>query len=247
MSTATTETFVSHLLELRSRLVKAIVCLLAVFICLTPFANTLYTWLAQPLLMQLPEGGQMVATAVVTPFFVPIKVAILTAFLLSLPYSFYQAWAFVAPGLYTHEKQNIVPLILLSTLLFAGGMAFAYFLVFPLVFGFLVGTAPQGVMVMTDIDQYLDFVIGLFVAFGLSFQVPVAVFLLVKAGWVSITQLRENRSYVIVGAFIAGAILTPPDVISQFMLALPLWALYEIGIMAAEFSAKRAKLALKQI
>jgi sec-independent protein translocase protein TatC len=236
----TSETLISHLVELRDRLIRVTLGILVVFACLTPIANRLYTWLAQPLLEQLPAGGQMVATAVVTPFFVPIKVAMLTAFLISLPHTLYHVWAFIAPGLYTHEKRSFAPLVLLSTLLFLGGMAFAYFLVFPVVFGFLVGTAPEGIAVMTDIDQYLDFVMSLFLAFGISFEVPVAVFLMVKLGWVSIDQLRESRAYVIVGAFVAGAILTPPDVISQFMLAVPLWLLYEAGILAAEFSARHS-------
>jgi sec-independent protein translocase protein TatC len=237
----TSETLISHLVELRDRLIRVTLGILVVFACLTPIANRLYTWLAQPLLEQLPAGGQMVATAVVTPFFVPIKVAMLTAFLISLPHTLYHVWAFIAPGLYTHEKRSFAPLVLLSTLLFLGGMAFAYFLVFPVVFGFLVGTAPEGIAVMTDIDQYLDFVMSLFLAFGISFEVPVAVFLMVKLGWVSIDQLRESRAYVIVGAFVAGAILTPPDVISQFMLAVPLWLLYEAGIVAAEFSARHSR------
>ena len=232
------QNFVSHLIELRNRLIRAVLGMLILFIGLVPFANQLYAWLAQPLLQQLPEGGQMIATAVVTPFFVPIKVALLTAFLLSLPHTLYQVWAFIAPGLYSHEKRSFAPMVVMSTLLFLSGMAFAYYLVFPVVFGFIAGTAPEGVAVMTDIDQYLDFVMSLFLAFGFAFQVPVAVFLIERLGWVSISQLRESRGYVIVGAFVAGAILTPPDVISQFMMAVPLWLLYEAGILAAVIAAR---------
>jgi sec-independent protein translocase protein TatC len=191
------------------------------------------------LLAKLPSGGQLVATAVTTPFFVPMKVAMLTAVVLSLPWTIYQAWGFVAPGLYTHEKRFVLPLVLASTLLFLAGMSFAYFLVFPIVFGFIVGVAPAGVTVMTDIGNYLDFVITMFLAFGLAFEVPVVVVLLVKMGMVSVEKLREIRSYVIVGAFIIGAIFTPPDVVSQIMLAVPLWLLYEIGIVAARLMERK--------
>ena len=227
------DTFISHLIELRERLLRIVVGFLLVFIGLFPFANKIYTLLAHPLLAKLPAGGQMIATAVTTPFFVPMKVAMLTAFLISLPHTLYQIWAFVAPGLYANERRFIAPLVVASTLLFFAGMAFAYFLVFPVVFGFITGTAPQGVAVMTDIGNYLDFVITLFMAFGMAFEVPVAVVLLVRFGLVNIRTLKEVRSYVIVGAFIIGAVFTPPDVISQIMLAVPLWLLYEAGILAA--------------
>jgi sec-independent protein translocase protein TatC len=232
----TSETIISHLIELRNRLIRAVLGMVIVFACLTPIANKLYTWLAQPMLDQLPAGGQMIATAVVTPFFVPLKVAMFAAFLISLPHTLYQLWAFIAPALYPHERRSFAPIVILSSFLFLSGMAFAYFLVFPVVFGFLIGAAPEGIAVMTDIESYLGFVMSLFLAFGISFEVPVAVLIIVKLGWVSIAQLRSSRSYVIVGAFIAGAILTPPDVISQLMLAIPLWILYEAGILAAEFS-----------
>lgn len=175
----------------------------------------------------------MVATAVTTPFFVPMKVAMLAAFLISLPHTLYQVWAFVAPGLYSHEKRFMLPMVLASTILFFVGMAFAYFLVFPVVFGFIVKSAPEGVAVMTDIGNYLDFVMTLFVAFGLAFEVPIAVVASVRMGLVSVATLKEIRSYVIVGAFVIGAIFTPPDIISQFMLAMPLWLLYELGIIVA--------------
>jgi sec-independent protein translocase protein TatC len=229
------ESFIAHLIELRARLLNITIVLLLVFICLFPWASDLYALLAQPMLAKLPKGGQMIATDVTTPFFVPLKVAMMTALLIALPYVLYQTWRFVAPGLYEHEKRLVVPLIVASTLLFFCGMAFAYFAVFPVVFGFITASAPEGVAVMTDIDKYLSFVLGMFVAFGVTFQVPVVVVLLVRMGVVSVEKLREIRSYVIVGAFVIGAIFTPPDVVSQFMLAIPLWLLYEAGIVVASW------------
>ena len=237
----TSDTFISHLIELRDRLLRIVAGIVLTFICLFPFANKIYSLLASPLLSQLPQGGQMIATAVTTPFFVPMKVAMLAAFVISLPYTLYQIWAFIAPGLYQHEKRFAAPMVVLSTLLFLIGMAFAYFLVFPVVFGFIAGTAPEGVAVMTDIGNYLDFVITLFLAFGIAFEVPVAVVILVRMGMVNVATLKEIRSYVIVGAFVAGAILTPPDVISQFMLAVPLWLLYEAGILADGFLGSKSE------
>lgn len=237
---STTETFVAHLIELRTRLLHSVVALLLVFVCLFPWASDLYTLLAQPLLAKLPKGGQMIATDVTTPFFVPLKVAMMAAFLIALPYILYQIWRFVAPGLYAHEKRLVWPLIVASTVLFFCGMAFAYFAVFPVVFGFITASAPQGVAVMTDIDKYLSFVLGMFMAFGITFQVPVAVILLVRMGFVTVEKLREIRPYVIVGAFIVGAIFTPPDVVSQFMLAMPLWLLYEAGIIVASWLGSQA-------
>ena len=236
------ESFIAHLIELRARLLNVAVALLLVFICLFPWASDLYTLLAQPLLAKLPKGGQMIATDVTTPFFVPLKVAMMAAFLISLPYILYQIWRFVAPGLYAHEKRLVVPLIVASTLLFFCGMAFAYFVVFPVVFGFITASAPHGVAVMTDIEKYLSFVLTMFMAFGVTFQVPVAVVLLVRMGVISVEKLREIRPYVIVGAFVVGAIFTPPDIVSQFMLAIPLWLLYEAGIVVASWVGKgRAK------
>ncbi|HEY3326200.1 MAG TPA: twin-arginine translocase subunit TatC [Novimethylophilus sp.] len=232
------ETFIAHLIELRDRLLHMVVGFLLTFICLFPFANKLYSLLAQPLLSRLPAGGKLIATAVTTPFFVPMKVAMLAAVVLSLPYTLYQAWSFIAPGLYAHERRFVLPLVVTSTLLFLTGMAFAYFLVFPVIFGFIVGTAPAGVAVMTDIGNYLDFVITLFLAFGLAFEVPVVVVVLVRMGIVSVQVLQEVRSYVIVGAFVIGAIFTPPDVVSQIMLAVPLWLLYEAGILAARLMGR---------
>ena len=230
-----TENFITHLIELRNRLLRIVVGFFIVFVVFFPFANDIYALLAEPLLNKLPAGGQMIATAVTTPFFVPMKVAMMAAFLVSLPHSLYQVWAFIAPGLYAHEKKFMIPAVVASSFLFLSGMAFAYFLVFPVIFGFIVGTAPSGVAVMTDIGNYLDFVMTLFFAFGLSFEVPIAVVIAVRFGWASIRALKEARGYVIVGAFVIGAIFTPPDIISQFMLAVPMWLLYEIGIITAGF------------
>ncbi|MDP3678451.1 MAG: twin-arginine translocase subunit TatC [Methylotenera sp.] len=235
-----TENFISHLIELRGRLLRIVIGFLLVFIAFFPFANKIYALLASPLLSKLPEGGQMIATAVTTPFFVPMKVAMMAAFIVSLPHTLYQVWTFVAPGLYAHEKKLMIPLIVASSLLFLAGMAFAYFLVFPVVFGFIVGTAPQGVAVMTDIGNYLDFVMTLFFAFGLAFEVPIAVVMAVHFGWVTIAQLKEVRGYVVVGAFVIGAIFTPPDIISQFMLAVPMWLLYELGIVVAKLTGQKS-------
>ena len=236
-----TENFISHLIELRTRLLRIVIGLVVVFVALFPFANDIYTLLAAPLLTKLPMGGQMIATGVTTPFFVPLKVAMMAAFLISLPHTLYQVWAFVAPGLYTHEKKFMIPMIIFSSFLFLLGMSFAYFLVFPVVFGFVVGTAPEGVAVMTDIGNYLDFVMTLFFAFGLAFEVPIAVVIAVRLGWVSITALRDARGYVVVGAFVIGAIFTPPDIISQFMMAVPMWLLYELGIIVAIFTKKKTE------
>ncbi|HIE90907.1 MAG: twin-arginine translocase subunit TatC [Methylophilaceae bacterium] len=236
-----TESLVSHLIELRNRLLKIVVGMLVVFLGLFPFANEVYALLAAPMLDKLPEGTQMIATAVVAPFFVPMKVAMMAAFVIALPHTLYQLWMFVAPGLYTHEKKMMLPAIAVSCLLFLCGMAFAYFLVFPVVFAFIVGSAPEGVAVMTDIAEYLDFVMTLFLAFGFAFEVPIAVVLMANFGWVNVTQLKEARSYVIVGAFILAAIFTPPDIISQLMLAIPLWLLYEAGVLLVHMAQRKEK------
>ena len=236
-----TENFISHLIELRNRLLRIVVGLVIVFIALFPFANKIYALLAAPLLSKLPAGGQMIATAVTTPFFVPMKVAMMAAFVLSLPHTLYQIWSFVAPGLYAHEKKFMIPIIVASSFLFLMGMSFAYFLVFPVVFGFIVGTAPQGVAVMTDIGNYLDFVITLFFAYGLAFEVPIAVVMAARFGWVTLRSLKEARGYVVVSAFVIAAVVTPPDVISQFMLALPMWLLYELGILVVRFTSDKVE------
>ncbi|MDR1849807.1 MAG: twin-arginine translocase subunit TatC [Zoogloeaceae bacterium] len=234
------ETFFSHLVELRTRLIRAVLAILIVLLCLLPWARQLYALLALPLMSALPEGyaGSMVSTDVVGGFLVPLKVATMTAFLIALPYVLYQVWAFVAPGLYRHEKRFALPLLVASVLLFFLGIAFAYYLVFPAVFRFMVAIMPEGVTWMTDIDKYLSFVLTTFFAFGIAFEVPVVVVLLVKAGVVDIAWLKEARPYAIVGAFIIAAIVTPPDVISQFMLAVPMCLLYEAGIFCARWVGK---------
>jgi len=242
-----TESFISHLIELRDRLLRSVIAWIVLFVCLFPFANKLYALLAQPLLAKLPKGGQMIATEVITPFFVPVKVAMMTAFLGALPYILYQIWSFIAPGLYAHEKKFIVPMVVASLVLFACGMAFAYFLVFPIVFGFIVGIAPVGVAVMTDINKYLDFVITMFLAFGITFEVPIVVVVLAYTGMVEIRQIREARPYVVVGAFVVGAIFTPPDVVSQIMLAVPLYLLYELGVIVAAWLVRNKPKAEEEV
>ncbi len=234
------ESFLSHLVELRNRLIRALLSIAVVFLCLFPWAKDLYSLLAQPLLAKLPSGGQMIATDVVGVFLVPMKVALMVAFLIALPYILYQVWAFVAPGLYAHEKRLALPLVASSVLLFFVGMAFAYFLVFPTVFGFMASIAPEGVAWMTDIEKYFSFVMGTFVAFGVAFEVPVIVVVLVSAGLVELKTLKEWRPYVIVGAFVVGAIFTPPDVVSQLMLAVPLCLLYELGMQMARLVKTRS-------
>jgi sec-independent protein translocase protein TatC len=231
--------FFSHLIELRARLLKAVLAVGLILMCLLPFANKLYAWLAEPLLRNLPAGGQLVAIEVASPFFTPLKLAFCTALALAMPVVLYQLWAFVAPGLYRHEKRLGVPLLVSSVALFYLGGAFAYFLVLPMVFSFLARITPVGVAMMTDIGKYLDFVLVIFFAFGICFEVPVAVVILVALGWVTPKQLTESRGYVIVGAFVIAAILTPPDVVSQVMLAIPMCLLYEVGIIAARSVAAR--------
>ncbi|MFA7268213.1 MAG: twin-arginine translocase subunit TatC [Sterolibacterium sp.] len=235
------ESFISHLIELRDRLIRSIIAVIVVFLGLVGWAREIYTLLAKPMLAALPRGGQMIATDVAGAFFVPMKVTLMVAFLIALPYVLYQAWAFVAPGLYAHEKKLTLPLLVSSVILFFTGMAFAYFIVFPTVFVFVNQFAPEGVAVMTDIDKYLSFVMSTFLAFGITFEVPVVVIVLVKTGLVGVDKLREVRPYVIVGAFVIGAIFTPPDVLSQFLLAVPLWLLYELGIVVASFLSQPTK------
>ncbi len=236
-----TPSFLSHLFELRDRLIRSLLALVVVFVCLFPWAKDLYALLAQPLLESLPAGGQMIATDVVGVFLVPMKVTLMVAFLISLPVILYQVWAFVAPGLYVHEKRLILPLVIASVFLFFAGMSFAYFLVFPTVFHFMSSVAPEGVAWMTDIDKYLSFVLSTFMAFGVTFEVPVIVIVLVHIGIVSVAKLKEMRPYVIVGAFVIGAVFTPPDVLSQIMLAVPLWLLFELGVFLAAFTGVRVK------
>jgi len=223
--------FLTHLVEMRDRLLRAVLVVLVFFLGLFPFANTLYVFVAEPLMAHLPEGSTMIAIDVATPFLTPFKLALVAAIFLAMPFLLYQLWAFIAPALYRHEKRLVMPLMFTSSVLFYTGIAFAYFIVFPLVFAFLTAAAPEGVEVMTDINRYLDFVLTLFFAFGLAFEVPIATILLVWAGLTTPQSLREKRPYIIVGAFILGMMLTPPDIISQTLLALPMWVLFEIGVM----------------
>lgn len=227
-------TFVEHLIELRDRLLKFVIVVVVFVLALMPFANKLYSLLAEPLLRHLPEGTSMIATQVASPFLTPFKLALMTAIALAMPMALYHLWGFVAPGLYKNERRLVFPLLITSSLLFYAGMAFAYFVVFPLMFAFFQAIAPEGVSIMTDITAYLDFVIKIFFAFGLAFEVPIATILLVWAGFTTPAALRRKRPYVIVGAFVFGMLLTPPDAISQTLLALPMWILFELGVVIAE-------------
>ncbi|SIT69965.1 sec-independent protein translocase protein TatC [Ectothiorhodosinus mongolicus] len=232
-------TLLSHLVELRTRLLRIVVVILVIFLALFPFANTIYAALAGPLMVHLPEGSSMIAIEVAAPFLIPFKLVLMLAIVIAVPYLLYQIWAFIAPGLYRHEKRLAVPLLISSTLLFYIGMAFAYFIVFPLIFAFFTASAPEGVSVMTDIARYLDFVILLFLAFGIAFEVPIATILLVALGLTTPKELAKKRPYVIVGVFMVGMVLTPPDIISQTLLALPMWVLFEIGIVLSKFVVKK--------
>lgn len=234
-----TSPFLSHLVELRDRLLKAILSVLLVFLPLSFYANDIYSFLAEPLLKHLPANSTMIAIDVASPFLTPFKLALVAAVFLAVPFILYQFWAFVAPGLYQRERRLIFPLLFASTLLFFLGVAFAYFVVFPLVFGFLTAAAPVGVTVMTDITKYLDFVLTLFFAFGVCFEVPIFTIVLVWSGLVSTKSMAEKRPYVIVGAFIVGMVLTPPDAISQTLLAIPMWMLFEIGLLCARLFGPR--------
>jgi sec-independent protein translocase protein TatC len=230
--------FVSHLLELRDRLLRAIMAIGLIFLCLFPFSNDIYTWVASPLMAHLPAGTSMIATEVASPFLTPFKLSLIAAVFLSLPYSLYQLWAFVAPGLYRHEQRLVLPLVVSSTLLFYLGMLFAYYIVFPLIFAFFTATAPEGVTVATDIAKYLDFVLTLFFAFGIAFETPIATILLVATGITTPESLKEKRPYIVVGAFVVGMLLTPPDVFSQTLLAVPMWLLFEAGVFFSRYFVK---------
>jgi len=234
----TEDTFISHLIELRDRLLRALIAVGVVFVFLFPFASELYDLLAYPMLRSLPEGTRMIATGVVTPFLIPVKVALMVAFAIALPYVLYQAWAFIAPGLYSHEKRLVIPLVAASTVLFFVGVAFCYFFVFGTVFNFIHSIAPKSIAVAPDIENYLNFALTMFLAFGVTFEVPIAVLILVRMGVVTVRQLRDIRPYFIVGAFVVAAIVTPPDVISQLLLAIPMCLLYEVGIIAAMLFGK---------
>jgi sec-independent protein translocase protein TatC len=225
------QSFISHLIELRNRLLKIVLCVLSIFIGLTFYANQIYSLVAEPLLRFLPKNSSMIAIDVASPFLTPFKLALIVAIFISVPVILYQLWAFVAPGLYKHERRFVLPLLIVSSLLFYTGVAFAYFVVFPMVFEFLTLTAPTGVAVMTDINKYLDFALAMFFAFGVCFEVPIFTVVIVWTGLVTPATLSEQRPYVILGAFIIGMFLTPPDAISQTMLAIPMWLLFEIGLL----------------
>jgi sec-independent protein translocase protein TatC len=222
-----------HLIELRDRLLHMVLAILIVFIALFAFSEDIFTIAAEPLLNLMPEGTSMIATGVTSPFLVPFKLVMLLSVLLTIPYLLHQIWAFIAPGLYRHEKRMATPLLISSVILFYCGIAFAYFVIFPILFGFFIGIAPEGVAVMTDIGQYLDFIIAIFLAFGIAFEVPVATFLLIAAGVTTADKLAGKRPYIIIGAFVIGMMLTPPDVISQSLLAIPIWLLFELGLIAS--------------
>lgn len=230
--------FLEHLVELRGRLIKACLSVLVVLICLLPFARKLYEAVAAPLMARLPEGTSMIAIDVASPFLTPFKLSLLVSIMVAIPYILYQIWAFVAPALFKHEKRLAKPLLFSSIVLFYLGCAFAYFAVFPLVFGFLAGVTPEGVAMMTDISKYLDFVTTLFLAFGITFEVPIATIILVATGLTTPDKLSQYRPYVIVGAFALGMLLTPPDVISQTLLAIPMWLLFELGILFSRILVK---------
>lgn len=224
-----------HLAELRSAILRSAAAVLLIFLALAWFARDIYHWLATPLLVHMPEGTSMIATDVAAPFFAPFKLTMMVAFAAAIPFVLHQVWRFIAPGLYRHEKRLIAPLLFSSTLLFYGGIAFAYYVVMPLAFAFLTTMAPEGVTVATDISSYLNFVLKIFFAFGIAFEIPVAILLLCWSGVTTADKLREKRSYVIVGVFIVGMLLTPPDVISQTLLAIPMWLLFELGLLFARF------------
>ena len=231
-------TLMDHLVELRDRLLRMVLAVLIVFIALFAFSEDIFTLAAEPLLNLMPEGTSMIATGVTSPFLVPFKLVLMLSLLLTIPYLLHQIWGFIAPGLYSHEKRMVTPLLISSVVLFYCGIAFAYFVIFPILFGFFIGIAPEGVAVMTDIGQYLDFILAIFLAFGIAFEVPVATFLLVAAGVTTPARLAEKRPYIIIGAFVIGMLLTPPDVISQSLLAVPIWLLFELGLIMSRIFLK---------
>jgi len=233
------QTLMDHLIELRDRLLHMVLAILIVFVALFAFSEDIFTIAAQPLLGLMPEGTSMIATGVTSPFLVPFKLVLLLSVLLTIPYLLHQVWAFIAPGLYVHEKRMATPLLISSVILFYCGIAFAYFVIFPILFRFFIGIAPEGVAVMTDIGQYLDFIIAIFLAFGIAFEVPVATFLLIASGVTSVDKLAEKRPYIIIGAFVVGMMLTPPDVISQSLLAIPIWLLFELGLISSRIFLKQ--------
>ena len=231
---------VAHLTELRDRLLRALLAVLIVFICLFPFANEIYAFVSEPLRALLPEGASMIATEVASPFLTPFKLTLFTAIFVAIPYVLYQVWSFIAPGMYRHEKRLAIPLLVSSVALFYAGAAFAYFVVFPLIFAFFTSVGPEDITIMTDINRYLDFVLKLFFAFGLAFEIPIAAVLMIWAGITTPDQLARKRPYIIVGCFIFGMLLTPPDVISQSLLAVPMWILFELGVFFGRFIQRRS-------
>ncbi|MEG3111290.1 MULTISPECIES: Sec-independent protein translocase subunit TatC [unclassified Pantoea] len=235
MAVEDTQPLISHLIELRKRLLNCIIAVLVIFLALIYFANDIYHLVASPLISQMPAGASMIATDVASPFFTPIKLTIIVSVFFAVPVILYQVWAFIAPALYRHERKLVMPLLFSSTLLFYIGVAFAYFIVFPLAFGFFAKTAPQGVTIATDITNYLDFVMTLFMAFGVAFEVPVAIVLLCWTGITNPDDLRKKRPYILVGAFVVGMLLTPPDVFSQTLLAIPMYCLFEVGVFFSRY------------
>lgn len=231
--------FVQHLVELRDRLLRVVLIVVVIFLCLFPFANDLYSFLAAPLIQKLPQGSKMIATGVISPFLTPFKLAMVASVFISVPFILYQAWGFIAPGLYSREKRLVFPLLISSTFLFYLGMVFAYYVVFPLVFGFMATQTPEGVSQAPDITMYLDFALKLFFAFGLAFEVPIATIILVWTGMTTTESLSAKRPYIIVGAFVVGMLLTPPDVISQTLLALPMWVLFELGLLFSRWYTRK--------
>lgn len=239
MTVDDTQPLISHLIELRKRLLSCIVTVSVLFFVLAYFSNDIYQLVSAPLIKQLPQGASMIATDVASPFFAPIKLTIMVSVFVSVPLILYQAWAFIAPALYKHERRLMAPLLVSSSLLFYLGMAFAYFIVFPLVFGFFAETAPEGVLIATDISSYLSFVMALFMAFGISFEIPIAIILLCWSGVVTPDDLKKKRPYILVGVFVIGMLLTPPDVFSQTLLAIPMYLLFEVGVCFAHFYMKK--------
>lgn len=230
---------IEHLIELRSRLMRAVIVILVVFLGLYSFANDIYTFVAEPLMALLPEGSQMIATEVASPFLAPFKLTLVVAVFIAIPFVLHQAWAFIAPGLYDNEKALAIPILVSSIALFYGGAAFAYYVVFPLLFEFFTQTGPENVAVMTDINQYLNFVLKLFFAFGVAFEIPIATFLLILSGATTVESLSKKRPYILLGCFVVGMLLTPPDVISQSLLAIPMYLLYEVGLLFGRLVRKR--------
>lgn len=232
------QSLTSHLVELRQRLIRALITIFAIFLCLFYFANDLYTIVSEPLTALLPDGATMIATDVTSPFFAPFKLTIVLSLFLAMPFILHQCWSFISPGLYRHEKRLAIPLLVSSIVLFYAGIAFAYYVVFPLLFGFFTSIGPEGVAIMTDISSYLDFVLKLFFAFGVVFEIPIATMLLIWSGIATAESLKSKRPYIVVGCFVVGMLLTPPDIVSQSLLALPMWLLFELGIIMSKFVVK---------